>query len=163
MSAAGRKPNPHSSAIKRVMRLTLETSGLPQKAVCLDLDIDSGTLSRYLSDEHPHVLPCDQLPGWVQSTGDAALLRTLAARCGYELAPTCDHHAIRATTTRLTGLLAQRSGSTVAHLIEAVADGTITPQEQDSLRPELLRLQSVVNALVDAMTTNEKAGVRIPA
>lgn len=77
--------NRHSLACKRYLRVALERSGMQQKEAAIDLGIDGGTFSRYLSQEHEHQMSIDMLPVFVASTGDAGILAYLAEQCGYRL------------------------------------------------------------------------------
>ena len=144
-----RQHNGHTLALKKAMRLALENGDIAQKAVAIDLEMDEGTLSRYLSPDHPHALPVDKVPGWTTATGDAGLLRALTARCGYEI-HTSSHQPISPEALQqLAVLLARQSGSSTAQLIQALVDGKIDDAEAAAIGPDLLRLQATVNALVD--------------
>ena len=144
-----RQFNGHTLALKRAMRLALENGSIAQKAVAIDLEIDEGTLSRYLSPEHPHALPLDLLPAWVDSVGDAGLLRVLAARCGYEIHTSSVKPISPEAIQQLTVLLARLSGVATGNLVQALEDGVVSNDERKACAPGLLKLQSIVNALVD--------------
>lgn len=107
-----RQFNGHTLALKKAMRVSLENGSIAQKAVAIDLQIDEGTLSRYLSPEHPHALPVDLVPAWVESVGDASLLRAIAARCGYEIHTDSLKPIEPEDVQQLTVLLARLSGIT---------------------------------------------------
>ncbi len=147
--ASIRQSNGHSLVLKRAMRLSLEQQGVQQKAMALDLKVEDSTLSRYLSPDSAHCLPIDLLPVWVESAGDASVLRTLAARCGYEI-HLDSHLPIRPEAVQqLSVLLARHSGDALGNLVQSLADGVITEDERINLAPDLLRLQATVNALVE--------------
>jgi len=146
-----RQFNGHTLALKKAMRLALENGSIAQKAVAIDLEIDEGTLSRYLSHEHPHALPVDLLPAWCESVGDAGVLRVLAARCGYEIHAESHKPIAPEALQQLTILLARLSGVATGNLIQALDDGVVSDDERKNNAPGLLKLQAIVNALVDRM------------
>lgn len=147
-----RQFNGHTLALKKAMRLALENGSIAQKAVAIDLGVDEGCLSRYLSPEHPHALPIDLVPGWCESVGDAGVLRALAARCGYEIRVNSERGICPQTVQTLTVLLARHSGTSTGNLVQAIADGELSIEEARVCAPDLLRLQSIVNALVDVVS-----------
>jgi hypothetical protein len=141
-----------SLALKRVMRLALEIASIDQKPVAIDLGIDAGTLSRYLSPDHPDTtIPAHRLKAWHVATGDLGLLRAVVEEHGMDLVA-ASHHAAR-THAGTAGLLAQlctRAGALEGHLAQALAH-----QDSDHdlavLYPEATRLLAVVQALADRL------------
>ncbi len=90
MSDSEAPRNRHSVACKRLLRLSLEKSGVSQKSAAIDLGVDPGTFSRYLSADHPHQMPVDMLPAFIASTGDIRILEYLAEQAGYTLVPSVE-------------------------------------------------------------------------
>lgn len=149
--ASVREDNPHSLALKKVMRLSLETGSIAQKAVAIDLRVEESTLSRYLSPDSHHCLPIDLLPAWCESVGGFGLLRAIAARCGFEIHAN-SHLPIRPEAIQqLSVLLARHSGVALGNLVQALSDGSISSEEEILLTPDILRLQATVNALAERL------------
>ena len=143
--------NGHTLALKRSARLSLELQGVAQKVVAIDLGVDEAGLSRYLSPDHTHCLPCDLVPAFCESVGDWGLLRTLAGRCGFQIVSAGDGPVSQEAIHALTTLLARHSGVTVGNLVQSMVDGSISDAEMSALRPDLMRLKATVDALVERM------------
>ena len=151
---AGPQSHGRSLAYKQTQRLTLETQGLQQKAVAIDLNVDGANLCRYLADTAPEVtMPIHRLLPWYRATGDLSLLRQIVADHGYELLMAEEHgdSLAKSSPQRLMAMLSFRSGDLLAHLIQAVEDGQISAEERRNLYPEAANLLAVVQALVDRL------------
>lgn len=144
-------------AVKAALRTAHEgPSGMPRKAVWMDLRIAESTYSRWLDDEHPDWLPgMADLRRLVNVTGDPAPLRVLAAWAGpgFDLAPSCQHAPLAtAEAHRLLASEAGAAGMLLHQLGEDLADdGRLDAAEAAHTLPAAREQLRVAQHVVDAL------------
>lgn len=138
--------DPARASLKSRLRLEVESSGLPHKAIAIGIGMDQGQFSRVLSDEHKDALHAHTLPMLTRELGPG-LIEWLAVRCG----GTYIHGAEPCRTEPpvvLIGLLAQQSGATVQQLIQQLEDHVWSPGECTRAIPGLRKLHNLVGDIL---------------
>ena len=165
MSAHSRQIHPHDVALSNALDEALNLAkgqGISASWVAeYVLKVSPGQLSKYRNPADPDMLPARAYPLIEQATGNAVLWDALEA-----LRPGRDERHSRALSA-LASLLSRKSGNALCLLIQAMSPESpggaeITAGEIAGCRTALLEMRVLLDELIDG-TTNEKAGVRIPA
>lgn len=154
-----RPVDPLRSKSKARLRLELEASGLPQKALAYGLNTAEPLLTRILADHCPDDLPSYKIPAVTRELGPG-YMAWLSLQCGGvyhhgECAP-----APQQTITVLIGQLAKHSGSTIERLIGDLEDQRWSAKERQAQLPGLRTLHAIVGALIRQAEAEEAGGVR---
>ena len=144
--------HPHDVALKEALdqslNLAKDEQGISASWVAeYILKIHPGTLSKYRNPDEPDTLPARFYPLVAKATGNTVLLDALASI--YRA------HGQPAPVPALASVMATRTGKAMALLFQALQPDSpggvsLVACERSDLHPELLRLQQVVNVLVEA-------------
>ena len=132
---------------KRRIRLELESSGVPHKAVAIEAGLDAGFFSRAIRDDHDEAIHAHSLPAITRELGPG-LMEWLAGQCGGTYQHGADAQHIEAAPAVLIGLLAHHSGDTLQQLIQDLQDQDWTPAEKAARIPGLRKLHQIVESLL---------------
>lgn len=107
--------------------------------------VDAPRLSRYASQNDPQHMPVDVVLELDREAGGPVVTGQLAALQGYRLV----HSKVdcRPVDGELAPRLAREAGEVTAAVIEAIADGMITPREKARLLKEIEEAQSALHDL----------------
>lgn len=144
--------HPHDRALKVALDRSLDLAkvehGISASWVAeYILKIHPGTLSKYRNVEEPDLLPTRFYPLVAVGTGNTVLMDALASLC--------EHHGAPSPVPSLASIMATRTGKAMALLFQALqpdspGGATLVASERADLHPEILRLQQVVDELVEA-------------
>ena len=132
---------------KRRIRMELDATGVPCKAVSIEAGLDPGFFSRAIRDEHDEAIHAHSLPAITRELGPG-LMTWLAGQCGGTYQHGAEIGHIEAQPTVLIGLLAHESGDLIQQLIQDLADADWSPKERAARIPSLRKLHSIVESLL---------------
>jgi len=149
-SVAGSAPQDQSRTVdplklksKARLRLELETSGLPQKALAYGTRSCEAQVTRYLGEQYQDDLPSYKVP-YITTELGPGYMQWLAIQCGgvyhHGAQPPHCHQSV----TTLIGLLARQSGNVVQKLLQDL--NTHISQQEDL--PGLRKLRGIVESLI---------------
>lgn len=134
------------SQLRRVLRALVSNSG-GGKGLASVTRVNEAAISRYLADHQAEEMPVDVALDAMILSGSPILVAWLAAQIGYEI--------VEAGSRSGAGIhhghameLVRKAGDAAGSIVDALADGKITPSED---REMVNNLNAMMKAIQDAM------------
>ncbi len=97
--------------------------------------VEAAALSKYGADHEAGFMPLDVAADADMAAGQPIILAALASIEGYAISPLKD--AAGSVTPAMVGHLIRETGDVSAVVLEAMADGTLTPNERQAIAVEI--------------------------
>lgn len=98
--------------------------------------VEPPALSKYAAPHEDHFMPIDVAVDCDMASGSSVIVSAMAAQLGCRLVP-FDQQSSEAFCSTMVGRLIRETGDVSAAILEAMADGRITPAERRAIETEI--------------------------